>query len=77
MAASFHFARREQREKREEKRAGERKTEIGGWIRRCLHGGSLYPHGTVGGEGMENGGIYGQERDEAEKWMKEEKTRGC
>lgn len=59
--------------KTEEKRAGERKTEIGGWIRRCLHGGSLYPHGTVGRERMENGGTYREERDEAGKWMKEKK----
>lgn len=43
--------------KKEEKRAGERKTEIGGWIQRCLYGRALYPHGTVGGERMENRGI--------------------
>lgn len=47
---------RKRGEKKEEKRAGERKREIGGWIRRRLHGRSLYPHGTVGGERTENGG---------------------
>lgn len=74
MAASFHFARREKREKKEGKEGGQKEnrdwwmdTEVSAW-RGPL---SAWDIGREDGEW----GIYGEERDEAGKWMKEEKNK--